>query len=521
MSTTAHGPRLAILTLAVAALLASLAARTDVLFADGLRYIAQAQRWRGGSWAEGLRAVDHPVYPLAIAAAHALHGGDAPTDWQASAQAASIAAGVLLVIPLYLLGLELFGARAAWLTVVLFYLAPPTGHVLADVLSEGTFLVVWLWGLWATLRFLREGAFGWLLLVVPCSGLAYLTRPEGLLLPAALALTLLLIPMLRGAHLHWPRWWAAVALMVIGPALLAGPFVLARGGLATKPAVARLLGTAPRSPSDAVERARPLEPGLPEWKLHARAAKAVGESLAEAITPALVPFAGIGLVGLLRGWRERPRVVLLLGILLAASLAALVRLHVTGGYCTPRHTFVVATLLAACAARGLEFVLGLTWLPARWVGAGRAHLTAGPLVWALVLAGLAAVNATAIAAPLNRTMAGYREAAQWLAGHAEPAAPVADATGWTQFYAERPGYTFATLHEAAADPSLRWVVAREAHLSGPWWYCEVFRRVVGRREPVAAFPAHPEPGQSRVLVFDRTDAEVAVVSWMRDGAERR
>jgi 4-amino-4-deoxy-L-arabinose transferase-like glycosyltransferase len=507
--------------LAAAGLLAALAARTDVLFADGLRYIAQARHWEMGLWSEGLKSVDHPVYPLAIALAHALHGGETALDWQASAQAASVASGVLLVVPLYLVGLELFGAAVAWLTVVLFYLSPATVHVLADVLSEGTFLVFWLGGLWATLRFLRDGAFGWLLLVVPCSGLAYLTRPEGLLLPAALALTLLLIPLLRGAHLHWPRWWAAVGLMVLGPALLAGPFVLTRGGLATKPAVARLLGVAPRSPADAVERSRPLEPDVPEWKLHARGAKAVGEALAEAVTPPLLPFAAIGMASLFQSRRQRPRVVLFLGIILGAALAALVRLHVTGGYCTARHTFIVATLMTACAARGLEAVLGLSWLPKRWIGAERSRLSAGPLVWVVVLGGLAAWNAPAIATPLNRTMAGYREAARWLAEQTEPVTPIADATGWTQFYAERPGYSFATLHEAAADPSLRWVVAREAHLSGPWWYCAVFRQLIGRREPVAAFPARPQPGQSRVLVFDRTDPEREVVSWMHEAKARK
>ena len=91
--------------------------------------------------------------------------------------------------------------------------------------------------------------------------LAYLSRPEGLLLPAALLATLLAMPLLRSTRLNWPRWGAAMAFLVLGPALIVGPYVAAKGGLGTKPAVARLLGTAPRSAALAVERERPLDPG--------------------------------------------------------------------------------------------------------------------------------------------------------------------------------------------------------------------------------------------------------------------
>src|SRR5208337_1599465 len=53
----------------------------------------------------------------------------------------------------------------------------------------------------------------------------------------------------------------AVLLLIAGPLLVAGPFVALKGGIATKPAVARLLGLAARSSAMAVERERPLDPG--------------------------------------------------------------------------------------------------------------------------------------------------------------------------------------------------------------------------------------------------------------------
>src|SRR5262249_37524279 len=135
-----------------------------------------------------------PVYPLAVVYSHRILGRDGPGDWQWAAQLASVAAGVLLVVPLYLLAWDLFGAARAVPACLLGYAVPLTGHVFADTLSESTFLLFWLWGLWGAVRFLRTGAPGWVPLIVAASGLAYLTRPEGLLLPAALVATLILSP---------------------------------------------------------------------------------------------------------------------------------------------------------------------------------------------------------------------------------------------------------------------------------------------------------------------------------------
>lgn len=43
---------------------------------------------------------------------------------------------------------------------------PSTGFIVVDVSSETSFLVWWSFGLWASIRFLREGRFLWLPLAV-------------------------------------------------------------------------------------------------------------------------------------------------------------------------------------------------------------------------------------------------------------------------------------------------------------------------------------------------------------------
>jgi hypothetical protein len=349
-----HLVRIGLLMSAVAVLLIWLAARTEIMFADGLRYVAQAQAIDQGSWSQAVaRAVDHPAYPLAIAAVHRLSGGDGPIAWQAAAQAAAVIAGVLLVIPLYLFALEMYGAQAAWLACLLTFLVPLTGHVLADVLAEGTFLLFWGTGCWTALRFLREGRTAWMVATVVFAGLAYMTRPEGLLLPLALAGTLGPMVCWPGLRFPWPVWRRAVLLLIAGPLLVGGPFVALKGGIATKPAVARLLGLAARSPAMAVERERPLDPAQSALTTYIVAGRAVARAVLGAVSAPLLVLAFLSLFAA-GGNAARGRSNLFLALILIGWLLALVRLHVTGGYCTPRHALIFAFPVIAAAAQGLS-----------------------------------------------------------------------------------------------------------------------------------------------------------------------
>ncbi|MBX6313100.1 MAG: glycosyltransferase family 39 protein [Isosphaeraceae bacterium] len=503
-----------------AALLGWLMAHTAIFSPDGLRYIAQAQRIERGAWVDGLfRSVDHPVYPLAIAAGHRQFGGERPEDWQDAAQAASVVAGILLVVPLYLVALELFGPRAAWLGVALIYAVPLSAHVFADVLSESTFLLFWSWGLWTALRFLKQGRFGWLPPTIGFSALAYLSRPEGLLLPAALVATLLLIPLLRSTRLNWPRWWAAVGVLVLGPACLVGPYIVAKGGLGTKPAIQRLLGTAPHSAPDAVERQRPLDPNQSTARTYALAVKAMFEAVRDATTTPLLALSVLGIAGC-RPFTPRARTWLFLAIIAVASVLALVRLHATGGYCSPRHAMVLAMLLIPAGAAGLDLALRTITIPGRWIGQGEARFRPGPAVWVATLGGFLAWSVPQVLTPINHEFAGYRGASRYLREHVPAGEKVADVTGWTLYYERRPGYTFGNLIEAPHDPKLRWVVVREAHLRGPWTYCAQLRALVQGLEPLATFPEQPTAGQALVYVFDR-QARPAATAQSPPAAVRR
>jgi hypothetical protein len=520
MSLKQHGARIGLLMLFVWALLSWLAAHTEILFADGLRYVRQAQAFDRGSWTEGLlRAVDHPLYPLEIAVAHRLTAEESPEGWQTAAQAAAIAAGVLLVVPLYLVAHELFGDKSAWLACALAFAVPLTGHVFADALSESTFLLFWTWGFWTSLRFLREGKLVWLPATVGLAVLAYLSRPEGLLLPLALTATLVILPLRRSLRLSRARWWAALGMLLMGPVCLIGPYVAVKGGIGTKPSIARLLGTAPKSLPEAVERQHPLDPKQTGLETGALAAKAVFEAVRDAVTVPLLPLALVGLVLVYRSWSPsglgsepsdaggRGRQWLFGAIIAAASVLALLRLHATGGYCSPRHALILSLLLLPAAAFGLQQAVAVAsrFLAPRIPACSRA--TVGPGLWSLVLGGLACLLLPRTLAPVNEGLGGYKTAGLWLRERVAPGVRVVDVSGWAIYYGRLDGYTFANLIHAPNDPAARWIVAREAHLRGPWPYCKLLRGLVGDAKPVVVFHSANPRHTTTVFVFDRQPTE--------------
>jgi hypothetical protein len=513
VTTVGHARRLGLLLVGASLLLGYLVSHTDVFWADGLRYIAQAKAIEQGAWARGLvSSVDHPVYALSIAAVHRLSGGDRPVDWQRSAQLAAALAGVLLVIPIYLIAWELLGERAAWLSCVLIYAVPCNGHVLADALSESTFLLFFCFGLWCALRFLRAGATGWLGPLVIASVLAYLTRPEAIVLPASLGLTIIVTGCFASLRLPARRWMWAMAILVVGPVIVAGPFVLVKGGISTKPSMKRILGLAPGATPMAIERERPLDADQSVAKTVLIATKAMMRSVEGAATLPLLVFAAAGIAA---GWSSpaKRRDWVLLGTIMGASALAMVRLHALAGYCTPRHAMIVAWILTIASAAGLDrFVTLLSSILGRFVDRWLTPDRLETVVRVVALGVCIAVWAPATLARIDAGFGGYRQAGEWLASAARGSDRILDPKGFALYYADRHGYTFATLEQGVRDPGIRWVVAHEALIFGPLDYGKAIRQVVHDRSPVRMFPAHPVHGVSKVYVYDlAATSEVTVV----------
>jgi hypothetical protein len=507
MSLLQHGVRVVLVMASVAGLFVWLNYHAEVTFADGLRGIQQAESIDAGAWADGvIRSVDHPLHPVAIAAVHRIIGGAGPLSWQRAAQVTSMLGAVLLVIPVYLLVLEVYGPSTAWLGAILVVASPVMGHVVINVLSETTFLLLWTWGLWGAVRFLREGRFFWLPLTIGFGALAYLARPEGMLLPLALVATLLLLPLHRATRIYWPRWWAAIAFLILGSISLVGPYMAVKGGIGTRPAIARLIGTAPPADAEALERDRPLPPDQTHVQTYLLAIRRVGQAFRGAVTLPLLALAALGLM-VARPWTVRARVWLFAGIVIGISAAALVRLHVTGGYCTVRHALVPAMLLRLAAAHGLAWIVCSIAIDGRWLGLGEGRVRPGPALWALLLGVVLGLPWLRTTTQVPGSFGSYRDAGSWIEQvTAKNPGKVLDMTDWSLYFSQRPGFILKDIRTAAADPDTRWIVARNAHLRGHWVYSHLLADLVRGRTPTYLIPAHPKPGQLQIRIYDRWSA---------------
>lgn len=515
-----HAYRIMILMGATALLLGWVITHSEPSSNIGLRDIRQAEQLDRGAWRDGLfRGIDHPLHPLLIVGVHELVGGGTSGSWQRAALLLCFTCGILLVIPIYLLAFELFDGETAWLACLLTIANPIIGFIVLNVLSESTFLLSWTFGLWAAVRFLRDGRFVWLPLAIGCGALAYLTRPEGMLLPVALAATLLLLPFSRATRINWPRWRRALAFLAGGVVILVGPYVALKGGLGTKPPIAQVLGLAPRAEPLALEREAPLPPSQTAIESHRVAAIQVLKILRDSVTLPLVPFAIAGLILAGRN-ASRTRPTVFLAIVLAGSAVGLLRLHATAGYCSPRHALIPGMLLTLAAAHAMTAMVRRVSIPGRWLGLGNESLRPGPAVWAILLAMLVVAPNLYALGPMNPgPYAVYHHTGEWIASHVLVDERVLDMTDWSLYFSGRAGYTFADVYSAPADPHTRFIVVRDGQLDGHWPYCQVLRELIGDRQPVVQLPAAATAHQMKIEIYDRhmPDSRTADAAMAADG----
>ena len=126
MSKMQHAACVALLMAGAGGLLGWLAGHTDILFADGLRYIDQARADRPRRLGRRPDPIRRPpdLPDGDRGGASPRRPATGPRRGRRRPSSPSVVAGILLVVPLYLVALELFGASTAWLACLLVYLVP-------------------------------------------------------------------------------------------------------------------------------------------------------------------------------------------------------------------------------------------------------------------------------------------------------------------------------------------------------------------------------------------------------------
>jgi hypothetical protein len=524
---------LALLLVLAAGLRAWQVCHTEVTSRDSVGYVRIAWRLEHDDFRTAVcSAAQHPGYPLALLAVSVplrrlLPEADLPAVMQLSAQLASAVAGVLLVLPIYFLGRELFDRRVAFWSALLFQCFPTSGRLLADGLSDPLFLLLAVTALLLAVRSLRTGSLLGFALTGLMGGLAYLTRPEGVVVPAAAGLTLLGVQAVR----RWRRPWACVlrcgAALAGAGLIVAIPFMLLIGGPTLKlTAIKMMWGKAEQPPrwappagSAALDRSPRATPAgtarsplpLAVWSLwwHEDDLWAGYRYLwpLKAVVLVLVrgSFHVLWLPALLGLWWFRDRFRLVPGawvllVVCAVLLALLYGVAKRMGYLSERHALMVlicATYWAVAAVGVLGARLAALLNRFR-LGRLDGRALAGLLLLALALA------------PLPRTLsrlhadrAGFRQAGAWLAQHTLPGDRLVDPYAWAGYYAGRVFVEGEEDRLPHADPPVIYVVLengpnRHPHL---WWLLPDARALARQGQVVQRFAVKRGKQKAEVCIY--------------------
>ena len=189
---------------------------------DGAEYATLAQNLASGHGYLGLRRatlfVFPPFYSLTIAALLPLTG-----DAVRAGVAVSLLSGAALVFPLYGIASIVYGRRAGYAAAVLAAVLPFAVQLSTAVLADMLFLTLAATGTYFLLRTVEARRYADAVAVGVAFGLAYLTRPEGLLFEVLAVGVVLALAFSRSVK---PRRVALLVLVTALPfAALAAPYV--------------------------------------------------------------------------------------------------------------------------------------------------------------------------------------------------------------------------------------------------------------------------------------------------------
>jgi hypothetical protein len=437
---------------------------TAVMFNDGPVFLALAQSIAAGHWGDALAHPFHPLYPAAIAAAHALI-----PDWETAAVTVSATAGAAGVAALFAFVRQAFGRAEAFVAAALLTAHSASIEFAGDVQSEALYIALFVACVAVLWPAVRRGRARLALAAGLLAGGAYLVRPEGLGLTAVAAV-------LGAVEMARRRWSARggalwLAALAAGTLLVAAPYAAwlrAETGsftLSGKKAVGVVAGLEERP----YQGADPLaaNPQVP-WQRDAddpppgtRAHRDVQETSRGA---ALAAALGDMLRTHLRSLRHELLAVLVIGWLWlrprpgarAAFVASIVGgyaivlflLAFNVGYVSARHTLPPLTVLLGHAA---WLILGIGAAAARGL-AGPAAARRRAAVVGLLLAVCVGIGLAKSLKPDRLDALAERRAGEWLRAQGVPVHALAARKRRVAYYADAP---WVKLASAAFPDGLR------------------------------------------------------------------
>ncbi|HVL11723.1 MAG TPA: glycosyltransferase family 39 protein [Gemmata sp.] len=462
-------------------------------------------------------SIHPPGYPVAIWMTEKLLRGFTDKSLAErgllAAQVANAIAGVLLVVPLYLIGRILFGRDVGFAGALLFQVLPVPAGMTSDGLSEGLYLLATAVAVLLAVRAARRPGVGGFLLCGLATGASYLVRPEGLLVVFATGAVIVASALTR----RWPRDLALgrLAALGVGVALVAVPYMLLIGKLSNKTTSEYLMDPLNKNRGrlglwDVREEGRAAAargPLFAAWwnpekdagtNKQLWAVGAVWSEVAKSVHYVVGALALFGLFARRRQLFAPDPGLWVLVALGSLNLLLLVYLAACAGYVSERHTVLFVMVTCVLAAAAIEPL---------------AHaITAAPVLDRLVLwpKGMPATILLVLVTsalpytlkPLHAHREGHKHAGLWLAENMKPDDHLIDPLSWAEWYAGKTLYRSA---EYKGKPEHVWVVVERGkgspHSRLPQWEHAVGVTLDQRRKPAYRWPETAPPEGPAVEVY--------------------
>lgn len=462
-------------------------------------------------------SIHPPGYPVAIWMTEKLLRGFTDKSLAErgllAAQVANAIAGVLLVVPLYLIGRILFGRDVGFAGALLFQVLPVPAGMTSDGLSEGLYLLATAVAVLLAVRAARRPGVGGFLLCGLATGASYLVRPEGLLVVFATGAVIVASALTR----RWPRDLALgrLAALGVGVALVAVPYMLLIGKLSNKTTSEYLMDPLNKNRGrlglwDVREEGRAAAargPLFAAWwnpekdagtNKQLWAVGAVWSEVAKSVHYVVGALALFGLFARRRQLFAPDPGLWVLVALGSLNLLLLVYLAACAGYVSERHTVLFVMVTCVLAAAAIEPL---------------AHaITAAPVLDRLVLwpKGMPATILLVLVTsalpytlkPLHAHREGHKHAGLWLAENMKPDDHLIDPLSWAEWYAGKTLYRSA---EYKGKPEHVWVVVERGkgspHSRLPQWEHAVGVTLDQRRKPAYRWPENAPPEAPAVEVY--------------------
>jgi len=425
-----------------------LIATTVLIAEDGLRYIAQAQKFStdvvGAVKGDPFRG-EPCGYPFLIYGAHKLAmmlGGSTSAysfSWMYSAQAVNLLCRLAALVVLYYIGKLLIGGRQSFWAVLILAVLPYPAELGSDVLREWPHILFLVAGFMALLTGAKGGKWWMFGLAGLAAGLGYMIRPEcpQLVIYGGLWLTMGLF--LPNRNMTRTRLVCALVILIAGSIAPVAPYMKITGKiLPTK--VKQLFNPSQIQPPDEsrdhnhgdegtqMQTASTVPGSIAEAFGHLF--RRISENLMYFFTPAL-------LIGLYYRFRKASVTAVekfFIAVFIVFNVTMMILLHCNYGYISRRHCLPLVVLTIFYVPVGLGILAN--WLR-RGFFKGQPEAKKNSQLFIVLLIIGVVICLPKLLTPIRIEKQGYRDVAKWLNDNSSPQNIAAVTDARITFYAQR------------------------------------------------------------------------------------